>query len=294
MAARLILNADDFGLTPGVNRAIGEIHQAGALTSATLMANGPAFDHAVAVAKANPQLGVGCHIVLTDGTPVSPPAHVPTLLGPDRRTFRASLPDFLFAVLRGRVRENEIAREAAAQVQRLQTAGIQVTHLDTHKHTHILPGVARPLLLVAERAGIPAIRNPFESGWSLAIGHSAPMRHLQVRLIAQFRNSFQVLPQIRSGAVLTPDGTIGISATGRLDETCLYKLLAAMEDGLWELVCHPGYNDPDLDRITTRLRGTRDIERQALLSAFGRSSNNPQLPGPELIHYGKLSSSPRP
>src|SRR6202142_1037144 len=99
MAARLILNADDFGLTRGINRAIAELHEAAALTSATLMANGPAFDAAVTIAHAHPNLGVGCHIVLTDGVPLSPPHTIPTLLGRDNRSFRPSLLSFLLAVL---------------------------------------------------------------------------------------------------------------------------------------------------------------------------------------------------
>ncbi|HEY0163191.1 MAG TPA: ChbG/HpnK family deacetylase, partial [Edaphobacter sp.] len=69
MPARLIINADDFGLTPGINRSILELHRAGVLTSATLMATGPAFDEAVAIASSTPTLGVGCHVVLTDGVP---------------------------------------------------------------------------------------------------------------------------------------------------------------------------------------------------------------------------------
>src|ERR1700712_792456 len=100
MPPRLILNADDFGLTPGINRAIAELHAAGALTSATLMANGPAFDDAVTTAHANPTLGIGCHSLLTDGPPGPPPDPIPPLLGPDRKNFRPSLPDFLLAVLR--------------------------------------------------------------------------------------------------------------------------------------------------------------------------------------------------
>src|ERR1700678_2360716 len=123
MASRLIINADDFGLTPGVNRAIAELHQARVLTSATLMATGPAFDDAVAVAHANHTLGVGCHIVLTDGIPVSHPESIPTLLGPDGKTFRLSLIDFLQALLRGSISEEDITREAAAQIQKLQRAG---------------------------------------------------------------------------------------------------------------------------------------------------------------------------
>ena len=287
MPARLILNADDFGLTCGINRAIAELHAAGAITSATLMANGPAFDDAVSIAHANPTLGVGCHIVLTDGIPVSHPADIPSLLGTDGKTFRPSLPDFLLAVVRGKVDEDDIVREASAQVQKLQRAGIDVTHLDTHKHTHILPQIARPLLFVAERCGIGAIRNPFEQPWSLAIARSDWMRRLQVRIIAHLRPRFAALPQIRSARVHTTSGTIGISATGRLDAATLAATLAALPDGLWELVCHPGYNDRDLDTITTRLRASRDIERMALLATFAQTLS----PSPvELIHYGCIGN----
>src|SRR5580692_2755261 len=139
MPARLILNADDFGLTRGINRAIAELHTAGALTSATLMANGPAFSDAVEIARAYPTLGVGCHVVLTDGTPLSPPETIPTLIGPDGKNFRPSLGRFFRNAMLGKINEADIAREATAQIQRLQHAGIAITHLDTHKHTHILP-----------------------------------------------------------------------------------------------------------------------------------------------------------
>jgi len=291
MAARLILNADDFGLTRGINRAIAELHANGALTSATLMANGPAFEDAVAIARKRPTLGVGCHVVLTDGMPISHPADIPSLLGSDGKTFRSSLPDFMLAVWRGQIHEDDIIREASAQVQRIQRAGIDVTHLDTHKHTHMLPGVAKPLLYVAERCGIGAIRNPFEEPWSLRLGRGSLVRRMQVRLLHRLRKRFYALPQIRSGAVLTTDGTLGISATGKLDERTLRELLSAMPNGLWEMVLHPGYNDPDLDEVHTRLRETREIERVALLSVFADSSHNPPQPsGPELISYGKLGS----
>jgi chitin disaccharide deacetylase len=285
MASRLILNADDFGLTRGINRAIAELHAGGALTSATLMANGPAFDDAVAIAQANPALGVGCHIVLTDGTPLSPPETIPTLIGPDGKNFRASLRHFFFATMLGKISEADIAREATAQIARLQQAGIAVTHVDTHKHTHILPRVARPLLEVAERAGIRAIRNPFEQSWSLRIGRSNRMRIAQVALMRLLRPSFLRLPQIRSGAVRTTNGTIGVSATGRLDADALRQALDTLPDGLWEFVCHPGYNDTDLDAVTTRLRDSRDIERLALLEIF---TNNSHPSAPELIHYGSI------
>ena len=152
---RLIINADDFGLTAGVNRGILEAHGHGVVTSATLMATGAAFEDAVAIAHANPALGVGCHIVLTDGTPVSPPKSIPTLIGSDGKNFRPSLVDFIQALLRGAIREDDLEREAVAQVQKLQCAGINVTHLDTHKHTHTAAAVS-PTGAVLDQLTVPA------------------------------------------------------------------------------------------------------------------------------------------
>jgi hopanoid biosynthesis associated protein HpnK len=286
MPARLILNADDFGLTHGINRAIAELHSAGALTSATLMANGEAFEDAVRIAHAQPTLGIGCHVVLTDGVPVSPPETIPTLMGPDGRSFRRSLTDFFAAVMFGRVSEEDVAREAFAQIIRIQQQGIMLTHVDTHKHTHILPRVARPLLAVAERAGIRAIRNPFEPRWSSRLGNSPFLRRVQLRALGQLQSLFVSLPQIRSGRIRTTSGTVGISATGSLNATTLRAILDILPAGTWELVCHPGYNGRDLDAVTTRLRATRDIERAALLDAFSpNAAQQSHPPHPQLINY---------
>jgi chitin disaccharide deacetylase len=289
MPARLILNADDFGLTRGINRAIGELNAAGVLTSTTLMANGAAFDDAVDVVRAHPALGVGCHIVLTDGVPVSPPESIPSLLGGDGKSFRASLLDFLQALLRGAISEDDVAREALAQIQKLQRAGIDVTHLDTHKHTHLFPTIARPLLHVAERTSIGAIRNPFEPSWSLALDHGSSIRRLGVKLISRLRPRFDAVPQIRNARVQTTDGTVAISATGELNSATLAEVLHALPPtGTYELCCHPGYNDRDLDLVTTRLRAHRNVEREALLSEIPRILAQPNAP--ELIHYGSLGS----
>jgi predicted glycoside hydrolase/deacetylase ChbG (UPF0249 family) len=289
MPPRLIINADDFGLTPGVNRAIAELHQARALTSATLMATGAAFDDAVAIAQANPTLGVGCHIVLTDGTPVSPPKTIPTLIGHDGKNFRPSLIDFIQALLRGTIREDDIEREAVAQVQKLQCAGINVTHIDTHKHTHLFPQVARPLLRIAERCSVRAIRHPFEQAWSLALGHGNRIRRLQIKFLGRLKTSFEHQPPIRDAHVLTTSGTIGITATGNLYTETLHQILHAMPaEGTFELCCHPGYNDSDLDRIATRLRTHRDIERNALRTEVPALALHPNAP--QLINYGDLGA----
>lgn len=286
MPSRLIINADDFGLTPGINRAIIELHQAGALSSATLMATGAAFDDAVALAHANPTLGVGCHIVLTDGTPASSPETIPTLLATNNRTLRPKLTHFVRDLFLGRIAEADIEREATAQIRKLQQAGIRVTHLDAHKHTHMFPQVTRPLLRVAETHNIRAIRLPFEARWTWSLGHGGSARRLQMTLLDQLRKPFNAQPQIRGGSVRTTDGSLGISATGDLNHQSLAQITAAVPDGTWELVCHPGYNDAALDSVTTRLRDHRKVEYDALLAIIPKILSHPNAPA--LIHYGDL------
>jgi predicted glycoside hydrolase/deacetylase ChbG (UPF0249 family) len=287
MAARLIVNADDFGLTHGINRAVGELYDAVALSSATLMANGAAFEDAVEVARVRPGLGVGCHIVLTDGVPVSHPNNVRTLLGADGRSFRPRLADFVRAMMLGRINAEEVAREGLAQIERLERAGIKVTHIDTHKHTHVWPSIARPLLEAAERAGVHAVRNPFEPEWSLDLAHGNGARKMAVRAMGLLRGRFEAHTQIRDGRVWTTDGTIAISATGELNARTLAVVLRAMPAaGTFELCCHPGYNDGDLECVTTRLREHRDVEREALIAELPKALRGGGAPA--MVHYGEL------
>ncbi len=294
---RLIVNADDFGYTGGVNRAIVELHSAGALSSATLMATGAALDGALSglpvwtkigqQRNAEPgQLGVGCHVVLVDGAPVSAPKELPTL-APQRRAFRPTLGAFVRDLVRGRIRDAEIEQEAVAQIRLLQARGLRLTHLDTHKHTHMFPRVLRPLLRAALACGIKAIRNPFEPVWSIRVTPHAPiLRRSEVRLLAMLRPSFASL--IAEAGLHTTAGALGVLATGTLDVFTLEKLLqAALDqsgapDQVWELVCHPGYHDAELAGQSTRLLAAREDERAALSMVL------PTLKRFQLMHYGQL------
>ena len=291
MPAQLILNADDFGLTPGINRAVLELHQAGVLTSATLMATGPAFDHAAALARAHPSLGVGCHLVFVDGLPVSHPDSIPTLLGADGKHFRCSLYDFAQAVLRNTIREEDLAREAQAQIQKLQRAGIDVTHVDTHKHTHAFPAVLSPVLHIAHRCGVHALRTPFEPAWCIQRAHAPLARRLQLAFLRRFEPAFR--KHIEQASANTPAGTLGIAATGILTEPALQALLTALtklpDDSppqTYELCCHPGHLDPALEIVPTRLRASREIEYRALLQVV--PTLLAQSGAPRLIHFGNL------
>lgn len=266
---RLIVNADDFGFTAGVNRAIAEAHTNGIVTSSTLMANGSAFNDAIRFAKQLPELSVGCHVVLIDGEPVLDAVRLPSItsnkFGPSR--FTNNLKSFAARALAGRLDASQIESEATAQIRKIQSAGIPVSHLDSHKHTHLFPGVLRPLLRAARACGVPAIRNPFGPRRPLRSGQllTRPTlwtRYAEVRILRSLAGKFREVAG-REG-VFTPDGTLGVVVTGALDEKLFRGIASLIPEGTWEFVCHPGYNDADLQRANTRLRESRQIELRVL------------------------------
>lgn len=281
--ARLIVNADDFGLTRGVNRAIIELHTAGLVTSASVMARAGATDEAIELARATPSLEVGCHVVLVDGAPVLPPEQIPSLVDARTGHFLNSLTAFLLRLFTGRIRAEEIEAESAAQIAHLQQHGVRLTHIDTHKHVHIFSAVLRPVLRAARAAGIRAVRHPFDPEWAVRAAIGAPLaRVVQIAALRSLApRSRQIIEQ---EGFITTDGTIAVAGTGTLDVAALRSLLGQLPAGTWELVTHPGYNDADLARVRTRLRASRDVERVALAAI-------PEVPGIELISFAGLDTS---
>jgi hopanoid biosynthesis associated protein HpnK len=264
---RLIVNADDFGLTAGVNRAIAEGNRAGVVTSTTLMANAQASEAAIDLAKAQPSLKTGCHIVLIDGVPLA--ANLPSLTN-DSRRFRTSLKQFAMAAVRKQIAVEEIQREVEAQIRQIQSRGITLTHVDSHKHTHMFPHVLRPLLRAAKACGVRAVRNPFEPthSWPTGMVLSTPgiwLRSVGVMGFQMFASAFR--RALNEEGMVSTDGTVGIAVTGLLDQQKLLRILEALPEGTWELVCHPGYSDADLQAAGTRLTQSREIELSALTSA---------------------------
>ena len=266
---RLIVNADDFGFTRGVNRAIVEAHTSGVVTSSTLMATGSAFEHAAQMAKTVPCLSVGCHVVLLDGEPVLDTQTIRTLVShaPGSAHFRDGLKSFAALALSGRLDPDEIEAEASAQIRKVQSAGISVSHVDTHKHTHLFPAVLRPLLRAAAACGVRAVRNPFGSrrplrSHELFARPGLWTRYAEVRILRGFATKFRAA--IDREGFITPDGTLGIVVTGALDEKLFRALAENTPEGTWEFVCHPGYNDDDLRTARTRLRESRETELAVL------------------------------
>lgn len=289
---RLIINADDFGLTPGVNRAIVEAHAIGIVSSATLMASGSARDAAVVLSAANPRLSIGCHVVLVDGRPMLPTAKVSRIVGgkgAEGFRFHDRLSTFALRALAGSLASDQIEAEATAQIRVLQEAGIEVTHFDTHKHTHIFPPVLRPILRAAKACGIRALRNPFGPRLPLSLRdlRQRPKlwkRFIEVRLLGTFASSFR--RTVDQFGMCTPDGSFGVVSTGALDLELFKAIVNVIPDGTWEFVCHPGYNGADLASVQTRLRESRKKELDVLISPEARRAIESR--GIELISYRDL------
>ncbi len=291
---RLIINADDFGLTPGVNRGIVRTYDNGVVTSTTLMANASAFEDAVQLTLASGQrhgFGVGCHLVLVDGEPLLPAEQVRSLTqgNGDGRAFRSSLASFAGHAVRGRLDAAEIEAEATAQFQKIRAAGIELSHFDAHKHAHLFPSVLKPVLRAARNCGLRAVRNPFAPVKPLAFAHLLRRPHLwkrysEVRVLRGFAQSFRELAAAEG--MLTTDGTFGIVVTGALDAKLFDAIVGCIPEGTWELCCHPGYNDADLAKVRTRLRESREQEMNVLTSAAARETLEKH--GIELISYWDL------
>jgi hopanoid biosynthesis associated protein HpnK len=268
---RLVVNADDLGLTAGVNDGIFDAHDHGILTSASLFAGAPATVDAIRRARSRPSLGVGVHLALVDGTPTLPPSRVPTLVEDDGR-FRRSWKPFIVACLLGKVSLAEVELELTAQVERLRSAGVSLTHLDAHQHVHAYPPVFAIVARLAGRFGIPAVRVPYER-WSWA-GRNADARRTTQR---QALLNAAMLPWARrdyraaaAQDVRTPH-FVGRIHTGILTADALAGLVRALTPGVTELMVHPGYADDELGRTGTRLLESRQDELDLLCSLQARA-----------------------
>jgi chitin disaccharide deacetylase len=239
----LIPNADDFGFTRDVNDGILHAHLQGILTATTLMATGDAFDHAVVLARENRSLDVGVHLVLvgSDGFP-------PTVGQLIRQIAlrRINIYDLL-----------------AAQVRKVQSAGIQPTHLDTHKHTHLLPPVLNAVARIASEFQIPWVRRPFDLPLH---GGSVPWKRQAVsKTLGLVRTRFHRV--LASYGCRTTDHFAGFQLTGHYDAAELARLIHQLPDGVTEFMCHPGFCTQELQAAHTRLKESRRRELDALISS---------------------------
>ena len=251
---RLIVNADDFGFNQDVNEGILEAHRNGILTATTLMANGDAFEHAVATAHAHPTLDVGCHLTLIGGRSVLDPA----------RELPPTVPALLWALGR---RTLPVYEEFRAQMTRITAAGIKPTHLDTHKHTHLAWPVLAAVVRIAREFGVGWVRRPFD----FTTCKAAPLPKRLVSRAIQTQQGYFGRMLTRAGVAST-DYFAGFQLTGHLGTPQLVDLIDHLPEGVTELMCHPGYMGRELPRASTRLKRSREIELHALTSPEVRAA----------------------
>lgn len=270
MRRRLVINADDFGFTHDVNAGVVEAFERGVLRATTLMANGHAFDDAVRLAHAAPALDVGCHLVLVRGPSVAHPG----------AALPATVAQLIHAVALRRI---SVYDELRAQVRRILDAGIAPTHLDTHKHTHLLPPVLDAVARLAEEFKIPWVRRPFD--FPMRGGAPAPLAvRATSRGLALLRRRFQATLARRG--CRTTDHFAGFSTTGRLRTPELIALLREAPPGTTELMCHPGRCTAELRAAHTRLKESREAELEALTAP--EVARTVAEEGIELVSYRQM------
>ena len=263
---RLIVNADDFGLHEAVNRGILAAHTAGIVSSASLMAGGAAFDEAVRLAGECPRLGVGVHLTLVGANPVLPVAEVSSLVD-ETGSFYGSYPLFIKRLLRGKIRLAEVERELAAQIDRIRMAGIQPSHLDSHQHLHVLPGIGGIVLDLARRFSIRAIRIPAEPITFIGATPATVGRLAGRGGLTLLANLFR--QQAAAAGIRTSDHFYGMLAGGQLTEAAILAILRQLPPGDSELMTHPGFADESL-ADTYRWGYQWEAERLALVAPVVR------------------------
>ena len=237
---RLIVNADDFGLSPAINRGIVAAHRDGIVTAASVMVNGPAFEHAVALAKENPALDIGLHLTLTELAPVAPPGSVASLVDANLR-FAPHALDFARRYARGSVVAADVRTELDAQIRRAHAHGLSLSHLDSHQHVHALPGIARIVAELASAHAIRVVRYPCERLHAYMFKSAGSAR----RLAEQFAlNAVCMLSELRG--LRHADRFVGFHFGGRLTQANLETVLRHLPTrGTIELMCHPAEAEND-------------------------------------------------
>lgn len=257
---QLLVNADDFGRHVLINQAVAQCVEQGCLRSATLMPGGKAFDDAVHTAQTHPDLGVGIHFTLVNGYPVLPPEEIPSLVTADG-VFYDDYIHFVKRFLSGKVRMEEVRRELAAQAEKVTRTGLALTHVDSHQHMHVLPGIFSAVLDAAEAIQLDAVRiprTPLFAGDSGSLG----------QLIGRF--GLAVLADLagreaKRRGFRTPDHFAGIVAGEAVHEGHFRHIIEMLKPGATEVMMHPGADTAALKKAC-QWEHDFEAERDAIIS----------------------------
>ncbi len=279
---KLIVNGDDFGWTTAISRGILEAHHRGVLTSTTMMVTSPGFDEAVSLAKETASLGVGLHLNVTHGSPVSDRDKIPSLLDTSGSFLGGDA--FCVRLFRGSIKPAELRREVEAQLTKFQSALGDPTHLDSHKHVHVFGCYRRVAAELAGSLKHPRIRCPVERFRPASILRPMPACKW---LLLQYAGQKARRGFLKAGFRM-PDQFWGVSETGRLTGEACVDMCSHLGGGVTELMCHPGLaveNESDAapgDRLTQ----SRPLELRAITDRTVKDCIAQQQI--ELVNYGIL------
>lgn len=290
---RLIVNADDFGMSRGITDGIITAHRYGFLTSTSLMPNMPAAEYALGRLARFPRLAIGVHLNICAGRPILPPSEVPSLVG---STGQFHPPRVMIRRLcTGRTAGRELFAEFCAQIRWLKDRGIAPTHADSHHHMHLYPAAILPFVRAMNSEGIVTTRSPRCSIWSSTAGHSfaarvgGPHEGSVVRRVAvrAYRSALQHGP---FRGLLMPSSRLSFPSYSRRDLDALgeewKKSLAVPVPGTFELTCHPGLFERGFSEHDA-IHAQRERELQWLTSPDLRAAIDRS--GIELITYRDLA-----
>ena len=277
---QLLVNADDFGRHRLINEAVAEGVERGLLRSATLMPGGKAFDDAVEVARTHPALGVGIHFTLVNGFPVLPPEEIPSLVTAEG-VFLSDHVLFVKHFLAGKVRMEEVQRELAAQAEKMARTGLALTHVDSHQHMHVLPGIIDKVLDAAEAIHIHAVRiprTPLFEGASSSAGQI--VGRLGLWSLAQL-----AAQKARCRRFRTTDHFAGIVAGEAVSEAHLLHVIERLPSGATEVMMHPGM---DNGVLIPACGWDHDFEAERAAILSERAAAAAEKRGAEIINYADL------
>jgi hopanoid biosynthesis associated protein HpnK len=243
-AKRLIVTADDFGLSFPVNEAVEAAHRHGILSAASLMVGAPAADDAISRARGMPALGVGLHLTLLEGIPVLPPEKVPGLVGPDGR-FSSDPVSFGAALFFSPELRRQARAEISAQFQQFGQTGLVMDHINGHQHFHLHPVVLQAITALAPRYGLPPVRVPLEP---FRTSFKASGDHLLGRMMSwlfYLGQTRRLRRRLAAAGLKSNDHVFGLYDSGAMVEDRLIKLMAELPPGLSEIYCHPATRRSD-------------------------------------------------
>jgi len=274
----LIINADDFGFSQGVNAAIIQAHEEGILTSTSLMVSGDAAQEAIALAKNHPHLAVGLHLVLVCGKSVLPPAQIPNLVD-SQGNFSNNPTQAGLSYQFNQATRAELRLEISAQLEKFRDSGLNLAHVDGHLHLHVHPVILNILTEFAAEFQIKFIRLPSEE---LSKNLKIDQRNLFTKIIwslvfGQLRRYGEGL--LKANQIKFADRVYGLLQTGDMSEEYLLGLIPQIEAELVEIYSHP-------DLVNTEINNGGEVELAGLLSQQVRELLT--VKGFKLSNYNQL------